>query len=383
MAACPIIREGKNDAAVTGWAGDVLIAAGRPKGNKRCAQAIVDAFRRQTVYRADAVGAERIASAAATLCLRPGLCVRVRDCDDGLVAVGSALMSIGIPVQIVTQRFRGAPQPHVLLVFQDDDGKTWIYCDPGGSEATSDPVSGLKVGEAFRADEEEWIDPMNAIPTLGVGQWQPQLVGYGGVGFAGLPANDYTPERAMRIASSASRIVGAAGWDPVIGSTAVKAGDVVRGSFNFDKVDTAMYSGAAPIDYLRGVMPGLFGKDADWAVWLPGEQLPPDWMTDDSAPGTEWHFRSLYRGATPATIPDFGSSISGLRLWVSRGDVTPVTPPSKLPDVPGVTEPEKSNAPTYIALGIVAATGVALAVHAYKQGWLSLGGGRKVATAHR
>jgi len=74
------MREGRLDPAVRGWAGDVLIAAGRPQTVQGQVQALLEAVRQVTVYAHDPVGSEYISGAAATLCLRPGLCIRAADC---------------------------------------------------------------------------------------------------------------------------------------------------------------------------------------------------------------------------------------------------------------------------------------------------------------
>jgi hypothetical protein len=146
------IRDGRNDVDVRGWAGDVLIAAGRPKTVKAKAQALLDAFRAQTMYLPDPVGTEQINSAAATLCLRPGLCVRARDCDDGCVALGSALLSIGIPCVVVKQNFGGGQQEHVLLECEDENGN-WLSVDPSSET--------YPVGKSYPAVSEVRVDPMD------------------------------------------------------------------------------------------------------------------------------------------------------------------------------------------------------------------------------
>jgi hypothetical protein len=152
------IRDGRLDADVRGWAGDVLIAAGKPTALRTQAQAMLDAFRAQTMYLSDPVAAEYIVGAAATACLRPGLCVRARDCDDGVVFLGSAMMSIGIPVRVLKQSFGpDAPQEHVLLEARDEHG-IWFSVDPS---------TDLPVGQRVPAVTEVRIDPMQIVGSLG------------------------------------------------------------------------------------------------------------------------------------------------------------------------------------------------------------------------
>lgn len=154
------MREGRIDSAVIGWAGQVLKAAGldgrdRNTTPARQAAALLDALRESAVYAPDAYGAEVIQSAAATLCLRPGLCLNRGDCDDLAVAFGSATLSLGIPTQIVKQNFGGDTQEHVLIVVWD--GADWQYADPSTK---------LPFGSALKAASEVWVDPMAPIGNL-------------------------------------------------------------------------------------------------------------------------------------------------------------------------------------------------------------------------
>ena len=152
------IRDGRLDPDIRGWAGDVLIAAGRPKRVRDKVAALLNAFRDETVYVADPVRAEYIASAAATACLRPGLCVRARDCDDGCVFMGSVVMSIGIPARVVKQNFGPNKQEHVLIEAMDEDGG-WFAVDPSTS---------LPVGQSVPAVSETRIDPMDVTGSAGI-----------------------------------------------------------------------------------------------------------------------------------------------------------------------------------------------------------------------
>jgi hypothetical protein len=154
------MREGRLDPAVAGWARGVLKDAGldgrdRPSVRAQVG-ALLDALRKQAVYAPDAYGAEVISSASATLCLRPGLCINGGDCDDLSVALGSALLSLGIPVAIVKQSFGSDNQEHVLIAAQGED-QQWIYADPS---------TRLPVGSAPNATDEEWFDPMGEIGAM-------------------------------------------------------------------------------------------------------------------------------------------------------------------------------------------------------------------------
>jgi len=146
------IRDGRNDVFVKSWAGKVLLAAGKPSTNVGKAQAILDAVRKQTVYVQDPVGTEMIVASRYTLCLDGKLCMPAGDCDDLTVATGSAIMSMGVPVQVVGQSFKGFTEhpTHVLLAIDTPDG--WKRVDP------SSPT--MAVGEAFPATREWTVDPL-------------------------------------------------------------------------------------------------------------------------------------------------------------------------------------------------------------------------------
>lgn len=172
------IREGRFDPAVSGWARESLQNAGIDGRDnpsvKTQVSAILEALRARAIYTPDAVGAEVISSPSATLCLRKDLCLRGGDCDDLTVALGAALLSIGIPVAIVQQSYgnsrNGEPiQAHVLIAAQDENGG-WMYADP----STRAPV-----GYASKAKSELWIDPLGEMPAAGVGAASAEIISIG------------------------------------------------------------------------------------------------------------------------------------------------------------------------------------------------------------
>jgi hypothetical protein len=80
--------------------------------------------------------------------------VVVSQCDDLVVAYGSACLSVGIPVQVIGQSFReGQPPSHVMCAIQCTREDRWLKVDP----STDKPV-----GEYVFAVKEWTIDPMNA-----------------------------------------------------------------------------------------------------------------------------------------------------------------------------------------------------------------------------
>jgi hypothetical protein len=203
------IREGKSDPAVRGWAGDVLIKAGRPQSDRARMVAIKDAFRAQTVFVPDPVGTEMNVSAAGTLCLRPGLCVTAADCDDGCIAVGAALMSVGIPVVVVKQTFGADDQEHVMLKAYAGDTGEWLRLDP----STDHPV-----GQSISATSEFEVDPM-----------KPNTIGLRGVPDAEYVGIGAVPSSAM-IVRLPMRFIGAAPAGAPVPSTVEVSGSYDQAS---------------------------------------------------------------------------------------------------------------------------------------------------------
>ena len=170
-----VIRHGKNDPAVIGYTGDVLIAANAKQANtKRRVQVICDHIQSVMIYGGDPIGAEYIVSAAGMLCLRKDLCVRLADCDGLLSLAGSMCAGVGVPVQIVGLYYGEKQQPHVLMAFEDDNGD-WLYADP---TAGLQPGT-RKVPLGFtpeKAKEEFWADPLESMSAPEI-----VVVGVGGI----------------------------------------------------------------------------------------------------------------------------------------------------------------------------------------------------------
>jgi Transglutaminase-like superfamily len=164
------IRAGRLDPGVRGWAIQALKDAGIDgRGGQSVASqasAILDAFRNAVGYVPDPYGAEYIAGAAATLCLKPNLCLNGGDCDDLSVALASLMLSVGIPTQIVKQNFGGDKQEHVLIAIYD--GSDWQYADPSLRMA---------LGNAVPAQTEDWVDPMGPVGNLS--EVQPEIITLG------------------------------------------------------------------------------------------------------------------------------------------------------------------------------------------------------------
>jgi hypothetical protein len=156
------IRKGRIDPRVRAWAIRAIKEGGEPRSTRGQAQAILDALRKATTYVQDPVNAEFMQAAHETLCLDDkGLCFKGGDCDDLVIAYGSATSSIGIPTQVVGQSFKlnGVPT-HVIAAVQDTKDGEWYRVDPS---------SKFDVGSYFPATKEIWIDPLENGTPQGLG----------------------------------------------------------------------------------------------------------------------------------------------------------------------------------------------------------------------
>ena len=141
---------------------------GRPPAHT-IADAILAKVRDLTIYVSDPVGSEAIATATATACLRPGLCVGGGDCDDLTILAGSMLGSVGVPPYAVKVRYEAdpdsglEPQQHIFVGAYDEQGGK-IYLDPSTNRASFTSLPS-------HVTEEVWIDPFdgttNSVGTVG------------------------------------------------------------------------------------------------------------------------------------------------------------------------------------------------------------------------
>src|SRR5215469_1359669 len=99
--------------------------------------------------------------------------VTVSNCDDLLVAYGSATSSVGIPTFVVGQSFDASQIiTHVLAGIQDRDGNK-IRVDPSDKN--------MRVGESAMATHEEWIDPLQPLSPNDATAGGGEFVGVGQV----------------------------------------------------------------------------------------------------------------------------------------------------------------------------------------------------------
>jgi hypothetical protein len=171
-----LMREARLDAAVSGYAADVLRAAGIDGRNRsqwtarNVAQAFLDNVRVVVMYAPDALGAEVITSPAGQLCLRPNLCIRKEDCDGLSTLLGALLMCVGFRVWIVKQSWGSGTQEHVLIAVEDENGGK-LLADPSHAS--------MPVGKSVPANKQEFYDPMDEDCAIKVGAGNAELVTFG------------------------------------------------------------------------------------------------------------------------------------------------------------------------------------------------------------
>ena len=147
------------------WVTQALDRAKVSRGGRReKAQAILDAFRAKVPYIADPLMGEFMATPDQLLCLdEGGLCIIGGDCDEATITLLAALMSIGIPTQVVGSSHREPYDvpTHVFGAFEDDLGQ-WVRLDG---------TTQLPVGRAPPRTREWWVEPGADAKATGDGDF--------------------------------------------------------------------------------------------------------------------------------------------------------------------------------------------------------------------
>jgi hypothetical protein len=119
------------------------------------ALAIYKKQREDMVFAQDPYCTELYTSAIKLLCLEPGGdCVRGGDCDDNVIVLASALMSVGIPVRLLVRSYPKMNQLHLMLQYDADArGRGYWTCFDATSPTgacfagfTYEKVASLEVG---------------------------------------------------------------------------------------------------------------------------------------------------------------------------------------------------------------------------------------------
>jgi hypothetical protein len=154
------IRGARKDPLLREWVYDVFKEAkidGRDHPSVLAqTSAILEAFRKQTIYAPDTAGTEHVQKPHVTLCLRDK-CIPMEDCESLTCALVAALLVVNLRAFIVHQKYGAGQQEHVLAGVLDESGRK-LYADP----STREPVSSRS-----HASEENWIDPLQPVGSLG------------------------------------------------------------------------------------------------------------------------------------------------------------------------------------------------------------------------
>ena len=152
-----LVAQGMRARQILVWARRAMWEAGLPVNAtpSAIASAIYRKQREDMVFAQDPYGTELMMSAVKLLCLDPdGECVRGGDCDDNVIVLASALMSVGIPVRLVIRRYPKMAFLHLMIEYDADPrkGGAWTCMDatsPDGScfaGYSAEVVASLEVG---------------------------------------------------------------------------------------------------------------------------------------------------------------------------------------------------------------------------------------------
>ena len=130
--------------------------------------------------------------------------VTVSNCDDQVVLLGSMVMGVGIPVQVLKQTFGAGDQEHVLLEAQDDNGN-WFPLDPS---------TDLQAGSKAPASSEFRLDPSN--PSM--------------IGLKGTPEAEFIGVGAISNFRFVGDVAPVVFWTPVNIGLAIVAGSIAVGA---------------------------------------------------------------------------------------------------------------------------------------------------------
>ena len=363
------IREGGRSSAVQGVAFDILTKAGftgrgspadaKQSGSYReRAKALLDWVRQNTLYAQDPPNTEFIKSAEALLCLRPQLCVRIGDCDDMVVLLGSLLMATGIPCKVIKQSFGGSSPEHVLIEAYDEDNRAFpldpSYDYPAGSKAQGavsevrmDPLSNADLGLDEKTHPEAEFITVGKLGKFGAHQGPP-----------GFPQGPATLQDFPAIPN---------------GYVVVTDGSIVAG-----------------LRYMVGVLaPAMIGG-AGWSVLPLPPPFPPvlipapsgtPWVSDDTVQlfqAMGWHVENVVQVAP--TNPAFsGWVVTGIsrsnmilqdtaqvKYVLLAKQVAPPLPSPPEPPAPPAASSTSMAVPIAIGVGVVA---IGVAALSYGKWW--------------
>lgn len=172
-----LIGVNMRDERIIAWARRAIWEAGLPVNASpaQIAAAIYAKQREDMTFAQDPYCTELMMSAVNLLCLDPdGECVRAGDCDDNVIVLASALMSVGIPVRLVVRNYPKLDVLHVMLEYDRDimkQGK-WTCFDASTPDGachagyTNELIWQLEVGPMLQNEPVQLLT-MGRPPTMG------------------------------------------------------------------------------------------------------------------------------------------------------------------------------------------------------------------------
>ncbi len=297
--------------------------------NHQCVSIFRDYVRKNVRYRPDPPGMEMIGSADITLCV-PGtrgekVCIPVEDCDGHIVALGGLIAAFGIDVHILDLVYGPGIQPHVLLEFQDDNGR-WVTVD------STPPYPPLGYRPAGKYTVIDPLDPKVA-PT---GYGQGDFIGYGASAPSAIPYQNVPL--------------------PGVAHTGLRYRVGMQVTFGYDPTDQPVAQRGAE-EYFTG---------QGWTVESLDAQGPAQLV-----PGIDQYIQSFILTAiagkeialptadTPASAGPFTGAVTSVQYLVVGVQSSTASPPAPGPIV-AVTTP--GSYPVNLSLGKAAAVAVGVGV---------------------
>lgn len=164
------IELGRNNPDLVTWVRRILHDAGLtgPRGAPepdRIVDVIFAAQKDQVDFVKDPVNGELMARPEHLLCLDPnGPCSPAGDCDDQLIVIGSAVLSVGIPGRLVIREYAGKKIAHITFEYDSNPrlGGPWKCIDPSTDDGACSSMPFVK---------ETIVDLVNAndTPFMGLG----------------------------------------------------------------------------------------------------------------------------------------------------------------------------------------------------------------------
>ena len=109
--------------SVIAWARRVVKAANLPAPRgypvpDQIVAALFAQWKRDVAFVKDPMNTELMMGTEQLLCLDPqGYCIPAGDCDDQIIGLGAAILSVGIPLWIRIRRYKGLAQTHITLLY--------------------------------------------------------------------------------------------------------------------------------------------------------------------------------------------------------------------------------------------------------------------------